>query len=370
MQAEFLPQFLVARVHFVKLRAMRNVFLCLWLGLVSPLWGAEIKFDFGHFAEGQAPTNFESVVAGSNHPGEWKVIQAQVPSLMPSFSDAAAATAFHAVLAQLSQDPDDNRFPMLVYDGDTFKDFKMTTRFKIVSGIAEQMAGLVFRFQNTSNFYVVRASALGQNLRFYKMVNGQFVDPFTLGTNIAVGAWHTLSVECRGNQINCQLYDGLTMPLQVPPTFATGKVGFWTMADSVTYFGDTSITYTPRVPAAQALVDSIMRQESRIVELRIYALDAQGRPRVIASNLKNEIGQPGTDAETAAIKDGTKSFGKSPGIVAVTLPFRDRNGDPIAAVRVRLKSFFGETQGHAVLRAAMILKLMQTQATTREDLLQ
>ena len=38
------------------------------------------------------------------------------------------------------------------------------------------MAGLAFRFQNASNFYVVRASALGHNLRFYKMVNGQFVE--------------------------------------------------------------------------------------------------------------------------------------------------------------------------------------------------
>ena len=35
-----------------------------------------------------------------------------------------------------------------------------------------QMAGMVFRFQNASNFYVVRASALGHNVRFYKMVDG------------------------------------------------------------------------------------------------------------------------------------------------------------------------------------------------------
>jgi hypothetical protein len=338
--------------------------------LTIPIFGAEIKIDFGDFATGQTPTNFHSALAGSGQPGEWKVIEDEVPSLLTPLTDKAPVTTHRSVLAQLSQDPDDNRFPMLIYDGETFKDFKLTTRFKIVSGVAEQMAGIVFRFQNASNFYVVRASALGHNLRFYKMVNGQFADPFTLGTNIAVGVWHTLTVQCEGIQINCRLDDSLAMPLQVPNTFATGEIGFWTMADAVSYFGDTTIDYKPRVPAAQALVNSIMKEQTRILGLRIYTLDDQGRPRIIASKDEKEIGQPGTGAEKNAIKDGTVSFGKSPGVVAVTLALRDRNGDPMAAVRVRLKSFPGETQDTAVTRATQIIKKMQAQVTTSEDLMQ
>jgi hypothetical protein len=349
---------------------MRHFVFCLCLGLTVPIFGAEIKINFSDFTIGQTPTNFHNVLAGSGRPGEWKVIEDEVPSLLPPLSDKAPAVTRHSVLAQLCQDPADNRFPMLIYDGEAFRDFKLTTRFKIVSGAAEQMAGIVFRFQNASNFYVVRASALGQNLRFYKMVNGQFVDPFTLGTNIAVGVWHTLTVQCEGIQINCKLDDGLTMPLQVPNTFATGKIGFWTMADAVSYFGDTTIDYKPRVPAAQTLVNSIMKEQPRILTLRIYALDGQGQPHIIASNNETETGQPGTDAEKNALKDGTVSFGKSPGVVAVTLPLRDHNGDPIAAVRVRLKSFPGETQQNAVMRATMILKKMQSQVTTAEDLMQ
>jgi len=348
---------------------MRPVVFCLCLSLAVPAFGAELQIVFSDFATGQMPTNFHSVVAGSGQPGDWKVIEAEVPSAFAPLTDKAPVVTRHSVLAQLSQDPDDNRFPMLIYDGDTFRDFKLTTRFKIISGTVEQMAGIAFRFQNASNFYVVRASALGQNLRFYKVVNGQFADPFTLGTNIAVGVWHTLTVQCEGNEINCQL-DGLAMPLQVPPTFAIGKIGFWTMADAVSYFDDTTINYKPRVPAAQALVDNIMKEEPRIRTLRIYTLDRQGRLHIIASNDKKEIGQPGEDAEIKAIQDGTVSFGKSPGIVAVTLPLRDRNGDPIAAVRVRLKSFPGETQDNAVIRAMMILKQMQAQVTTAEDLTQ
>jgi hypothetical protein len=349
---------------------MRYLVFCLWLGLTAPIFGAEIKIDFSDSATGQTPTGFHSALAGSGQPGEWKVIEDEVPSLFTPLTDKAPALTRRSVLAQLSQDPTDNRFPMLIYDGETFKDFKLTTRFKIVSGVAEQMAGIVFRFQNASNFYVVRASALGHNLRFYKMVNGRFVDPFTLGTNIAVGVWHTLTVQCEGIQINCRLDDALAMPLQVPTTFATGKIGFWTMSDAVSYFGDTTIDYKPRVPAAQALVNSILKQQPRILGLRIYALDGQGRPRIIASNDEKEIGQPGTDSEKIAITDGTVSFGKSPGVVAVTLALRDRNGDPMAAVRVRLKSFPGETQDTAVARAMLLIHQMQAQASTSEDLMQ
>ena len=349
---------------------MRCLIFCLWLGLTAPIYGAQIKIDFGDFAAGRPPTGFHSVLAGSGQTGEWKVVEDEVPSLLPAFNGKTPIVARHSVLAQLSQDPDDNRFPMLIYDGETFNDFKLTTRFKIVSGAVEQMAGIVFRFQNESNFYVVRASALGHNLRFYKMVNGQFVDPFTLGTNIAVGVWHTLTVQCEGVQINCRLDEALAMPLHVPPTFASGKIGFWTMADAVSYFADTRIDYRPRVPAAQALVNSTMKRQPRILTLRLYALDGQGQTHVIASNDAKEIGQPGTDAEKIAITDGTVSFGKSPGVVAVTLALRDRNGDPMAAVRVRLKSFLGETQDHAVARATQILHEMQAQVTTAKDLME
>ena len=85
--------------------------------------------------------------------------------------------------------------------------------------------------------------------------------------------------------------------------------------------------------------------------------------------MEKEIGQPGTDAEKAAITDGKVYFGRGKGTVAVTLPFRDRNGDPMAAVRVQLKSFLGENQDTAISRATMILKQMQAQVTSKEELL-
>ena len=52
----------------------------------------------------------------------------------------------------------------------------------------------------------------------------------------------------------------------------------------------------------------------------------------------------------------------------ITLPLRDHNGDPMAAVRVWLKSFLGETQNNALTRATMIVKKMEAEVTSAEQL--
>ena len=357
-------------MRFVTLRGVRKFLFSFWLALVLPAAGAEIKIDFGDVATGRMPTNFHAALAGGGRSGEWQIIMDEVPPLLAPLSPQAPVVTRRAVVAQTSTDPTDERFPMLIYDGETFRDFNLTTRFKIVGGIAEQMAGVVFRFQNESNFYVFRDSALGKNARFYKVVNGVRSDPIGPEMDIATNTWHTLAVQCQGNQITCWLDGKLVMPMLHDNSFATGKIGFWTKSDAVSHFGDTTISYTPRVPKAQGIVQGVLKEQPRILGLRLYTLDDQGRPHVIASKLEKEIGQPGTDAEKSAVTDGTISFGRGPGTVALTLPLRDRNGDPIAAVRVQLKSFPGETQDTALTRATMIVKTIQAQILSREELTQ
>jgi hypothetical protein len=343
------------------------VLSCLLLGTL-PVMGADLALDFRDAAIDQTPANFQSVVAGTGQPGVWSIVSAPVPPLLAPLTDRASKVASRQVLAQTSQDKTDEHFPILVYEPENFRDFKLTTRFEIVSGVAEQMAGVVFRFQNASNFYVVRASALGHNVRFYKMVDGQRSDPIGPALDVPAGIWHTLAVQCAGTHITFWLDDLPGLALE-DSTFPSGKIGFWTKSDAVSYFCDLAIHYTPIIPAAQTLVNSILREETRLLGLKIYVIDAQGQPHVIASKFAGDIGQPGGTAEKAAIADGTVSLGRGPEAVSVWLPLRDRNGDPMAAVLVRMKSFPGETQETAVTRATQVIKRMQGQVTTLEDLL-
>jgi hypothetical protein len=353
---------------------MRKSFFGVWLALAMSASGAEIKIAFGNFAAGQSPTNFHNALAGAGQPGDWKIVTDESPSaftpLMPQITPTAPV-ARRPVLAQLSRDPTDERFPMFIYDGETFKNFKLATQFKIVGGVAEQMAGIVFRFQNASNFYVLRASALGRNLRFYKVVNGIRSDPIGPMLDIATNTWHALAVQCLGDQITCWLDDKPAMPTLNDSSFSAGKIGFWTKSDAVSYFGDTTIDYTPMVPPAQALVLDIMKKYPRILGLRIYTPDDNGQVRILASKDETEIGQPGTDAEKNAFTSGTVSIGHDKGTVAVDMPLNDRNGEPIAAVRVQLKSYaLGETQEMVLNRVRIIINAMQARVLSKQDLME
>ncbi len=331
--------------------------------------GAELRFNFGDLAVDGGLTNFHAAVFGEGGPAAWKILPGEAPSAFAPVTPGAKAATGGSVLAQTSQNPADRRFPMFIYDGEKFRDFRFSTQFKIVSGVIEQMAGMVLRYQNASNFYVVRVSALGRNVRFYSVVDGVLSQPIGPACAVGAGEWHELAVQCEGTHITVWLDGQPAMPTLANGTFAEGKIGFWTKSDAVSYFANARVDYTPIVPAAQVLINKILEREPRILNLQIYTLCGTNATRILASKDLAERGQPGTDAELAAIQSGTVSMGRDHRDVLVTMPLHDHNGEYIAAVRVKLRSFFGETDNNAVMRAKIILNLMEEFGTSAEDLL-
>jgi len=354
---------------------MQKLFLLSSLALSLSASAAEIKINFADFSAGQTQTNFSSALAGTGAPGDWKIISDEAPSsiqqpLMPQIKATTSVVVRRPVLAQLSQDQTDEHFPMFIYNGATFKNFKLTTQFKIVSGVAEQMAGMVFRYQNPSNFYVIRASALGHNLRFYKVVNGQRGNIIGPDVEISTNVWHALAIQCEGDQIIFALDGKLASAPLHDLSFSTGKIGFWTKSDAVSYFADTTIDYTPLISPAQTLVNDTLKQYSRILGLKIYMLDDKGQPRIVASKDESEIGKIGTDAEKSTLQDGKVYYGHGKGTVEVDMALTDRNGDPIAAVRFQLKSYsLAETQDSVLDRARIIMNVMQKRVLSKQDLM-
>ena len=158
----------------------------------------------------------------------------------------------------------------------------------------------------------------------------------------------------------------------IPPltdnTFASGKLGFWTKSDAVSYFTDTSITYVPREVLARPLVREMVKKYPRLLGLKIFVRDDQGGARLIASKDETEIGTAGTQTEKDAITHGTIFYGRGKDTAAVVMPLRDRNGEPIAAVRVVLKPIIGQTEQNALIRARPIVKEMQARVQSLTDL--
>lgn len=351
---------------------MRAYFLWVLLVLAIRAIAAERKFDFGEFREDEMPAGFRSTVTGKGKPGDWKIILEDVAPLLPPLTaQPAPSITKHSVLAQLAQDSTDEHFPLLIYEDEKFGDFTLTTRFKTVRGAVEQMAGIAFRVQNESNYYVVRASSLGNTFRFYKVLDGQRGPPVGPEVAIPTGTWHDLTVECKGIQIRCLLNGKELISVSDKANALTvGKIGFWTKSDSVSYFGDTKIVYVPFEGSAEKIVREVLRRYPRLLGLKIYVPGKDpARTRVIASGDESELGQPGAKTEQEVIGRGETYFGKEKDVISVIMPLRDRNGDAMAAVRVTMKSFPGQTEENAILRAVPIVKEIQARAQALDDLL-
>lgn len=113
------------------------------------------------------------------------------------------------IVAQLSNDRTNARYPHLVHDDFKARDLDLSVRFKTISGQVDASGGLVFRYQNKDNFYVVRANALEDNVVAYKTENGRRSNIGVKGKGNAYGVkadvpyrqWNTLRVILKGNLI-------------------------------------------------------------------------------------------------------------------------------------------------------------------------
>ena len=192
--------------------------------------GKSVVYNFDNDAAGQLPAKFHEALTGQGAEAQW-VVEAD-----PS------APSQPNVLAQLSNDKTDYRFPLAIADEGSFQDLDLSVKFKAVSGNIDRAAGLVFRLKDASNYYVVRANALEGNCRLYHVVAGKRQQLAGANFNIPPDQWHELRVECVGNKITCY-YDGEMKIESTDDTFKeAGKIGLWTKADSVTYLDDLRVT--------------------------------------------------------------------------------------------------------------------------------
>lgn len=163
--------------------------------------------------------------------------------------DPTAPSSEH-VLTQTSADTTNYRFPVCIYDSVTAKDVEVSVRFKPLSGTVDQAGGLVWRYTDQDNYYVVRANALEDNVVLYKIEKGKRSDLkpvgaglFSYGKKVTVpgGQWNTLQVSVRGNRFAVSLNGEHVFDVEDDTFKDAGKVGLWTKADSVTSFDDLKI---------------------------------------------------------------------------------------------------------------------------------
>lgn len=187
-----------------------------------------MKIDMSSMQTGSEPPGFTGELTGQGGAIRWQVLE-----------DPSAAGG--KVIAETSRDSADYRFPMCVYEGLWAKDVEVSVRFKPVAGSVDQAGGIIVRAQDSLNYYVARANALEDNVRFYKVVEGVRRQITGQNLKVASGTWHTLSLKAEGDLIEVAFNGARVIQVRDATFSEAGKVGIWTKADSVTYFSEIDI---------------------------------------------------------------------------------------------------------------------------------
>ena len=184
-----------------------------------------MTIDFSSVPIAAKPPGFTEGLTGQGEAVCWQVLE-----------DASASGG--RVIAEISRDTADYRFPLCIYDGLVAKGVEVSVRFKPVDGVVDQAGGLIVRVQDPLNYYVARANALEDNIRLYKVVAGVRRQIAGQKIEVASGLWHTLTLKAVGDVLEVG-FDGRDVLGAQDETFAEpGKVGLWTKADSLTHFAD------------------------------------------------------------------------------------------------------------------------------------
>lgn len=181
---------------------------------------------------GKAPAGFEFARTGQGGPAQWVVI-----------SDPSAAGG--RAIEQSSTDRTDYRFPLAIYTPVSAKNGEVTVRFKPMAGKIDQAAGIAMRVADPDNYYIVRANALEDNVRFYRMVKGRREQLEGANIKVSGNEWHTLALKAEDERFTVT-FDGKQLFTTSDATFTgAGKIALWTKADSITRFDRIEIATRP-----------------------------------------------------------------------------------------------------------------------------
>src|SRR6266700_4534060 len=253
---------------------------------------------FPMFALGADTINFGSDTPGAvpkgwsenmTHPGgapKWEVV-----------ADKTAPSKKPYVVGQTSQSPDDNRFPLLIYDNSNLKDGEVSVSFKPISGKVDQGAGVVWRYQDPDTYYIARANALEDNVVLYKVEKseriplppvGQPNNTYGIPHRIPTGVWSTLRVTFQGSLFSVYINGDKIFDVDDKTFTEAGKVGLWTKSDSAIYFDNFAFVTATSPAGGYHLSQTVPVGGVGVVGV-LSTMDSAGRRLYVSHNTQVDV---------------------------------------------------------------------------------
>jgi len=153
---------------------------------------------------------------------------------------------FHApskpnILVQIGKANPGENFALAILNDIHLDHGEVAVRFKVLAGEEDQAAGIVFRYKDPQNYYVIRADGRDDTCALYRVKNGKRKPLDTKNVIVTPYTWHELRVI-----FTCDTYTAMIgdEPVLGGKDFSdeAGQVGLWTKADSHIAFDDLRIS--------------------------------------------------------------------------------------------------------------------------------
>lgn len=187
-----------------------------------------VSYTFDGDPEGALPKDFRAGMTGEWKKTEWRILKVEGNTVL-------------AHIGFWEEDPD-GVFPVAWVKDASARDLKLTVKIfpatppASIDRAVHDGAGLVIRFKNPDNYYLLRAVPHETRVRFYKVENGKRTTLAGKDIDVPTGRWHELQITAKGN-IFTAYFNGDKLFSHEDNTFEeAGAFGLWCKPNNVTYY--------------------------------------------------------------------------------------------------------------------------------------
>jgi hypothetical protein len=202
------------------------------LVLVGLAWPAAAQINFDNVPQGTIPPHW------TRPQGDSRLLVQRDPT----------APSRPNVFGQTGSGGHEAGFPLL-YNSVTCRDGDVSVKFKIAPGKPDQTAGLMFRYQDPNNYYLLNFSVDRQRIWLVRVLNGERSillgsgqrDGSGLPHDLKAGQWYVAKVSFRGPKVRVLFGNRKLFEIDDPQFQRAGMTGVWTRGQTQASFDDFKV---------------------------------------------------------------------------------------------------------------------------------
>jgi Domain of Unknown Function (DUF1080) len=187
-------------------------------------------WNFDSDKAGDVPAGWKAVE------GDWQVIADPSAPSKPNTFGLPAGRMLKSLTSALAYYP-----TAVVTDPTEYSDFTLEAQFKSAGGRFDCSGGIIFRYVDEKNFYLLSAGCPSDYFALSRMTDGTLVNLKQSVVPTDKDTWYRLKVTAQGGHFSC--YDDDKMVFDYDDNkIAKGRIGVWAADDSQAQFDDVKIT--------------------------------------------------------------------------------------------------------------------------------